>query len=56
MMSIALQHGAPLATLTSKLRGMQFEPRGMTGDKEFPTAQSVLDLVARWMESKWVTP
>lgn len=56
VISIALQHGVPLAALTNKLRGMSFEPNGMTGDKDFPIAKSVLDLIARWLETRFTPP
>jgi hypothetical protein len=52
--SIGLQHGVPLEQYTAKLKGMTFEPAGLTGDPEFPTARSVLDLIGRWLEVKFV--
>jgi len=55
VMSIAMQHGVPLASLTDKLRGMTFEPNGLTGDKDFPIAKSVLDLLARWLQTRFPT-
>jgi hypothetical protein len=51
MMSIALQHGVPLRTLTDKLRHSRFEPEGYTRDPQFPTASSVVDLLAQWLTS-----
>ena len=51
--SVGLQYGIPLEAFTSKLKGMQFEPRGFTGDPEFPSCSSVLDLVARFLEKRY---
>lgn len=51
--SIALQHGVPLRAITSKLRGMRFPPAGLTGDPQFPTAASILDVVARYLDAKY---
>jgi ribonucleoside-diphosphate reductase alpha chain len=47
MMSAALQWGAPLEYLVEKLVHMRFEPAGMTNDRDFRTATSVLDAAAR---------
>lgn len=52
-MSIALQHGVPVEAFTSKMVGMQFEPAGITGDKDYPMARSVLDLVGRWLRDEY---
>lgn len=49
MMSIALQHGIPLSTITRKLEHMRFEPSGITGTREVAIAKSVVDYVARWL-------
>lgn len=51
--SIGLQHGVPLKMFTSKLRGMQFPPSGLTGDKKYNKTGSVLDLVARYLEDRY---
>jgi ribonucleoside-diphosphate reductase alpha chain len=48
-MSIALQHGVPFEPLVEKLRGMRFEPQGMTGDPKYAIVTSPLDYVARWL-------
>lgn len=47
--SVGLQYGIPLSVFVDKLVNMRFEPNGLTGDKEYPVAASVLDLVARWL-------
>lgn len=49
-LSIALQHGVPLAQMTSKMRATTFEPNGFTGDAAYPKCTSVLDLLARWLD------
>jgi ribonucleoside-diphosphate reductase alpha chain len=49
MMSIGLQYGIPLHVLLEKLRHSRFEPEGFTRDPEFPSATSVLDLLAQWL-------
>jgi len=33
---------------------MRFGPAGFTGDKEFPSATSMIDLVAQWLEARFV--
>ncbi|HKT01764.1 MAG TPA: hypothetical protein VJT31_19740 [Rugosimonospora sp.] len=45
--SLALQHGVPVETIASRLRGLRFEPAGPTDDPEIPEATSVLDYIAR---------
>lgn len=51
--SVGLQHGAPLATLTEKLRHNRFGPSGFTGDPDFPSCTSVFDLIAQWLQKKF---
>lgn len=53
MISLLLQHGVPLSMVTSKLRHTRFEPSGFTGDPEFPSCSSPLDLLAQWLERKF---
>ncbi len=45
--SLALQHGVPLELIAARLRGLRFEPAGLTDDHEIPEATSVMDYVAR---------
>lgn len=52
--SVGLQHGVPMEMFAKKLRGKIFEPRGLTGDAEFPMASSRLDLVAQWLLKRFV--
>jgi ribonucleoside-diphosphate reductase alpha chain len=51
--SLGLQHGVPLQSYTSKLRGMRFEPSGATPDPDIRIAGSIVDLVARWLDTKF---
>lgn len=53
VISIALQYGVPVEAITGKLVGMRFEPSGMTGDKHYPTAHSIVDLIARWLRDQF---
>lgn len=53
MASMLLQHGVPLATVTAKLRHTRYEPSGWTGDKEFPSCTSPLDLLAQWLDRRF---
>jgi hypothetical protein len=52
--SNALQSGKKLEDLVRLHKGDQFEPRGMTGDKEIPNCTSIPDFVVRWLEFKFV--
>ncbi len=47
MLSLALQYGVPLETITQKLSEMRFEPMGYTDDPEIPQVKSIVDYVAR---------
>lgn len=53
MISILLQYGVPLSVITTKLRYARFEPSGFTGDPEFPSCSSPLDLVAQWLDKRF---
>lgn len=50
MVSIALQYGVPLENVIRQLRHMRFSPEGFTGDPDIPTASSVADFLARWLD------
>lgn len=54
MISTMLQHDIPLGVIVEKLRFMRFEPAGLTGDPEFPMCTSVVDLIARWIEKRFM--
>ena len=53
--SIALQHGVPLRTLTEKYRGARFPPAQAFGldDKEFKSCSSPMDLIAQWLDLRF---
>jgi ribonucleoside-diphosphate reductase alpha chain len=51
--SLALQHGVPLADLTAKYRNLNFSPQGLTGDGEFPSVSSIVDYLGQWLESRY---
>lgn len=54
-LSIGLQHGIPLKTFIDKLKYMKFEPSGVTANKlGIPMADSVFDLVAKFLEEKYL--
>lgn len=64
MLSIALQHGASIKSIVDKLKGSQFGPAGRIFtdgpegqpvlDAELPRCTSPFDLLARWLELKFV--
>ena len=54
--SIALQYGAPLASVLGKFVHMRFEPAGFTGSEAHPIAQSIVDYVATWLAIELLTP
>lgn len=54
VMSIGLQYGVPIEAFTAKLKGTTFEPNGFIGDKDFPSCSSLFDLLARFLESKFL--
>lgn len=58
-MSLALQHGVPLADLVAKHKGTHFEPAGPTGEEGgaeggIPFATSLVDYVARYLEARFL--
>ncbi len=55
LLSLALQSGIPLAVLVSKVRHVRFEPDGRTGNKEIPTASSIIDYLFRWLELQFLS-
>ena len=52
--SIGLQSGIPLERYIEKFKYMRFEPMGMTDNKAFRNAASIMDYIARWLESRFV--
>ena len=53
--SIGLQHGVPLREYVDKLRNLQMEPRGWTRNPEIPSAKSICDYLARFLEARYLT-
>ena len=53
--SMALQHGVPVESLIAKYIDHRFEPSGFTGNPRIPIARSVVDYLARWMASKFLS-
>jgi len=54
VVSLALQHGVPLAVLCGKLSHMRFEPSGWSGNPKIGYAKSLMDYIARWLELKFL--
>lgn len=50
MVSLSLQYGVPIDNLIRQLRHMRFSPEGFTGDPDIPTAASVVDFLAQWLQ------
>jgi ribonucleoside-diphosphate reductase alpha chain len=53
--SLALQHGVPLAILCDKFKGTRFEPSGFTGNQEIPIATSIMDYLFRWVSLRFLS-
>lgn len=53
-MSMCLQAGAPLREVVDKVKGTRFPPAGFTGDSDVPNCTSPLDLLARWLEHRFI--
>jgi ribonucleoside-diphosphate reductase alpha chain len=54
--SIGLQYGVPLKALVDKFLHTRFEPSGFTGNPDIPYAKSVLDYIARWLGTTFISP
>lgn len=52
LVTMGLQHGIPCGDVVRELKGVAFEPAGITGDPAAPFVSSVVDWVARWMEER----
>jgi ribonucleoside-diphosphate reductase alpha chain len=52
---MALQHGVPVESLISKYIDHRFEPSGMTSNPRIPMARSIVDYVAKWMASRFLS-
>lgn len=51
--SVALQHGAPIATIARKMAHQSFAPYGKSNVPEIPRVTSPVDLVGRWLMLKF---
>lgn len=56
MVSIALQHGAPVSLIVDKLKGHSYEPQGITGNPDIRFAKSLSDYIGRFLELKFLRP
>lgn len=54
MVSTMLQHGISLAKVADKLKGVKFEPSGLTSNKKIPMVSSVADYLGRWLEQRFI--
>lgn len=52
--SLAMQHGLGIEEACARFKGMRFEPMGHTSNPDIPTAQSIVDYVARYLELHFV--
>ena len=52
--SLLLQHGMTLEQAVVRFKGMRFEPMGTTTNSEIPEASSIIDYIARYLESEFV--
>lgn len=53
--SLALQHGVPLHDIVTRLRGMQYEPAGLTSDPDVPRVTSLSDYLAQRLAADYLT-
>ncbi len=51
--SLALQYGLPLDEAVRRFKDMRFEPMGATGNPDIPEVKSIIDYVARYLESQF---
>ena len=56
VISLALQHGTPLAVIAAKLKSQRFPPAGPTGDAARPLASSIVDALAHRLEREFLPP
>jgi ribonucleoside-diphosphate reductase alpha chain len=52
--SIGLQYGVPLEVFVNKYKNTRFEPSGFTQNSDIKTASSLVDYIAKWLESKFM--
>lgn len=53
LVSMLLQRGVSVSEISEKLTGLQFEPRGVTGNPEIPMVSSIADYLGRWLQQRW---
>lgn len=53
--SLALQHGVPLAVLCEKFSYTRFEPSGWTGNPEIGHASSIMDYLFRYLRIRFLS-
>ncbi len=51
--SLNLQHGLSVESISQKFSGTRFEPAGMTINKTIPIATSIVDYIVRWLDLKY---
>ena len=51
--SIGLQLGLSIEDAVSRFKGMRFDPAGATTNPDIPFASSILDYLARYLESQF---
>jgi len=54
LMSVGLQHGVPLEVFVDKLKGLKFEPDGITRNRQIPFASSIPDYLGKWLEKRFI--
>lgn len=54
--SLALQYGLSVEDAVVRFRGMRFDPMGPTSNPEIPEASSIVDYVARYLETHFGAP
>ncbi len=52
--SLAMQYGLPLDEAIARFKGMRFEPMGHTSNPDIPECLSIIDYVARYLETHFV--
>jgi ribonucleoside-diphosphate reductase alpha chain len=53
MISMLLQQQVPLEVVCKKLCSVKFEPSGLTGNTQIPTADSIVDYLGKWLWLKF---
>jgi len=51
--SLAMQYGLPVEDAVARFKGMRFDPQGPTSNPEIPEAASIVDYIARYLESQF---